>query len=72
MKFMFETFEEYATIMEIDSKHPSWEAFKMIWNMARTPAMTCDENGKLVLDSAASNPDDYLQDKEWRNRYGGK
>lgn len=36
-KFMFDSFEEYATIMNITKDHPQWEAFKMIWNMARTP-----------------------------------
>lgn len=36
-KFMFKNFEEYAEIMKITKSHPYWEAFEMIWRMARTP-----------------------------------
>lgn len=38
-KFMFSSFEEYADIMGITPSHPSWEAFKIVWSMARTPAL---------------------------------
>lgn len=35
MQFMYDTFEEYAEIMGIKPDHPNWEAYKIIWNMAR-------------------------------------
>ena len=37
-KFMFDSFEEYAEIMDIKKTSTNWEAFKMIWVMARSPA----------------------------------
>ena len=35
---MFESFEEYAQIMNIPETHPYYEAFKMVWRMARSPS----------------------------------
>ena len=32
---MFDNFEEYASIMGIKPSHPKWDAYKIIWNMAR-------------------------------------
>ena len=35
---MYDSFEEYASIMGITKSHPNYEAYKIIWNMSRTPA----------------------------------
>ncbi len=35
MKYMYDNFEEYAEIMGITPSHPSWDAFKIVWSMAR-------------------------------------
>lgn len=35
MEYMYETFEEYASILGITPDHPNWEAFKIIWHIAR-------------------------------------
>jgi hypothetical protein len=35
---MFDSFEEYAEIMNIPTSHPYWEAFQMVWRMARSPS----------------------------------
>ncbi len=48
-KLMFDKFEEYAAIMKITKAHPYWDAFKIVWNMARTPAMITDKKGKLKI-----------------------
>lgn len=37
MKFMYASFEEYAAIIGLTPAHPDYEAYKMIWSMARTP-----------------------------------
>ncbi len=40
--FMYDSFEEYAAIMNIKPTHPNWEAFKIIWYMARTPNLVAE------------------------------
>lgn len=49
MNLMFSSFEEYAAMVNIQPSHPSWEAFKIVWNMSRTPALTVDKKGKLKV-----------------------
>lgn len=45
MKFMFDSFHEWAEIMGITPVHPNYEAFIIVWNMARSPAsLLGDEN----------------------------
>ena len=36
-KFLYTSFAEYAEIMGIKKTHPNWDAFQLVWNMARTP-----------------------------------
>lgn len=37
-KLMFKDFEQYAEIMNITKAHPYYEAFEIVWRMARSPA----------------------------------
>ena len=43
MKYMFEKMEDWAEIMGFDSSHPQWEAFQVVWNMARAPGFADEE-----------------------------
>lgn len=37
MKYMFESFEEWAAMTGyVNKNHPMWNAFQIVWNMART------------------------------------
>lgn len=51
MKFMFDSFEEYAAIMKITPDHPYWEAFKIVWDMARSPAFAEEEEENEISKS---------------------
>ena len=48
MKYLYEDFNEYAEIMNINKGHPNYIAFKMIWDMARTPYLTLNEDNELI------------------------
>lgn len=49
MKFMFDNFEEYAAIMGLTPENCNWNAYKILWTMARTPEVSVDSSGKLVV-----------------------
>lgn len=48
-QFMFDSFDEYLEYATyIDKNHPYIEAFKMIWDMARTPSLVLEENEEKI------------------------
>lgn len=46
MKFMFDSFEEYAEIMNITPAHPYYDAFVIVWRMARSPGFADEDTGE--------------------------
>lgn len=42
MEYLYDTFDEYAEIMNIKDHHPYYDAFVMVWRMARIPASVAE------------------------------
>jgi hypothetical protein len=53
--FMFESFDQYAEIMNITRAHPYYEAFQIVWGMARSPSFADDEYESCTSNNVSVN-----------------
>jgi len=44
MKYMYDSFEDYVNYAPFDDSHPMYEAFEMVWQMARSPSFEETQN----------------------------
>lgn len=49
MEYMLDSFEEWAEIMKITKDHPNYEAYKMVWDMARLPKPKVEDAENKVI-----------------------
>lgn len=42
-KFMYKNFKEYAEAVGIPNDHQYWEAFRLVWEMSRTPYVVLEQ-----------------------------
>lgn len=44
MKYLYRNFEEYVKYAPFNKDHPMYEAYEIIWNMARIPYSEGEED----------------------------